>query len=70
MFILKFHDKGGVPSPSGRRSSTMASERGTIHIIEDIIDTDIDNLGSIFSFSIRYDGYSIAIADNFFHHRP
>ena len=42
MFILKFHDKRGVPSPSGRRSSTMASERGTIHIIEDIIDTDID----------------------------
>lgn len=42
MFILKFHDKGGVPSPSGRCSSTMASERGTIHIIEDIIDTDID----------------------------
>ena len=67
MFILKFHDKGGVPSPSGRRSSTMASERGTIHIIEDIIDTSLAR--SIFSFSIRYDGYSIAIADNFFHHR-
>ena len=40
MFILKFHDNGGVPSPSGRRGSTMASERGTIHIIEDIIDTN------------------------------